>query len=340
MKYLIIIYTFLQILNVCNCAQAEITEEEKKLWLERFQTGLQQRVSEANVPIDFYGKIIDQNGDPVVGAEIEYGIAGYSVTKVIDVTTGFAISSSEGIFEINNENGEKLFIREIKKKNYTYYVTQNPKSSFDYWAYGSSSRFVPNENEPIVFYVRKQEELAFTLKSDRLMSKDLDFGKVFYGSLKDGRVWPNDHPRFNFQRDFEMVVQRREGQDPLLTITMLGENAGVILSTETVYEAPANGYNSSLEIICEDDEKYVFFMRNKEGLYAKIEGYFSTMEPDHSLVRTDITSWLNPYGDRNLEADSDIPVEIWVQLEKEAKAAFRENKIPEKPNLQQLIGEQ
>ena len=339
MKLLATCYATLLIVLLGSYAQAEPTEEEKKRWLEHFQSGLQQRVSEANVEINFYGRIEDQNGDPVVGAEVEYDFSRYSVTTFMDVITKTVKTDSVGRFEILGETGDSLSISDIRKKGYTYYVVQNPITDFDYWAHLEVNRFIPNENDPIVFHVRKQDELAFTIKSDSLMSRDMAFDKLFYGSLKDGRVWPSDHPRFKFQRDFEMVATRREGQDPVLTITVPGENSGIILSDETTYTSPVSGYGPSLEMICEEDKVYVFFMRSKDGLYARIEGEFSTMEPDHPLVRTDITSWLNPYGDRNLETDSDIPVEVWVQLEKEAQSAFRNNKIPEKPDLQQLIGE-
>jgi hypothetical protein len=340
MKAWKIVITISVILLGCSFAQAEMTDKEKAIQLERYQNTLRKLETEANVTINFYGKIEDQNGDPVVDAEVEYGITSYSVVNVLDVSTGFAISDSGGNFEIRNKTGASLSIREVRLKGYSYSPRQNPKTGFDYWADLEVNRFLPNENEPIVFYVRKQGEIAFTIKADSLMSKDIDFGKVFYGSLKDGRVWPSDHPRFKFQRDFEMVAQKREGQDPILTIATFGDYSGIILSDENIFTAPASGYSTSLEFPCVKGEKYFFFMKNKDGLYARIEGKFRSREPNAQEVRTYLTLWLNPYGDRNLETDSDIPVEIWIQLEKEARAAFRDNKIPEKPDLQQLVNGQ
>ena len=119
MKYIATWCAILLMIHVGNFAQAEPTEEEKRLWLERFQSGLQQRVSEANVEINFYGRIEDQNGDPIVGAEVEYDFSRYNVATFMDVITKTVITDWAGRFEILGEIGDSLSISDIKKSGYT-----------------------------------------------------------------------------------------------------------------------------------------------------------------------------------------------------------------------------
>jgi hypothetical protein len=57
--------------------------------------------------------------------------------------------------------------------------------------------------------------------------------------------------------------------------------------------------------------------------------------------RISYKAWINPYGSRNLEYESDLAGQwrLRKQLEREAKTNLLQNKRPSKPDLPKLVKE-
>jgi hypothetical protein len=101
-----------------------------------------------NVPIAFWGKVVDQDGTPLVGADVKIHVRHWSLTPTLG-THGSALgfksrTDSLGIFSISNVTGDVLGIDAITLEGYEL----SPKTvrAFNY-AEGS----VANSTNPAVF---------------------------------------------------------------------------------------------------------------------------------------------------------------------------------------------
>lgn len=84
---------------------------------------LQQMQADWQKPIDFYGKVIDENSNPVVSANIQFRWSGLS-DKVFKAATE---SDVEGLFSLHGKQGRVLDVLVSKEG---YYGSRNDKTGF------------------------------------------------------------------------------------------------------------------------------------------------------------------------------------------------------------------
>ena len=76
-----------------------------------------QRLHEKKV--DFSGRLIDQNGQPVAQAKVQYCIQGYGLAKPAPRRKfGEVVSNDDGFFDIHEGRGCELFIKKVEKRGY------------------------------------------------------------------------------------------------------------------------------------------------------------------------------------------------------------------------------
>src|SRR5580704_15398971 len=109
-----------------------------------------------NVPITFYGKVIDQSNQPVVGAKVDgYVVTGYLKTpREIGQKVDFVslVSDSEGKFALENTNGMSIQISSVDKEGYKL----SPKQVKTTYLY-NPSEFHPDINNPVIFKMWKKQ---------------------------------------------------------------------------------------------------------------------------------------------------------------------------------------
>jgi len=108
-------------------------------------------------PIDFYGKVIDENSNPVEEANIQFVWAGFA-DKVDRATT---TSDAEGLFSLHGKTGQNLHVS-VNKQG--YYVSRMDKFDFQYSL--ASDIYTPEEWNPVVFHLHSKGRGASLVTSD------------------------------------------------------------------------------------------------------------------------------------------------------------------------------
>ncbi|HMM19070.1 MAG TPA: hypothetical protein PKC47_16385, partial [Petrimonas sp.] len=107
------------------------------------------------VPVVFYGKVVDLDGQPVKDVDVSLDIDTIDGVKIFNLKT-----DNNGLFSINSK-GVMLSIRNISKDTYEYSIKRNPERSFEYSTFGGHYH-VPDPAKPVVFYLRKRSHPNYT----------------------------------------------------------------------------------------------------------------------------------------------------------------------------------
>ena len=126
------------------------------------QKGIKEWKDEAG-KIVFYGKIVDQFGNPVesvfvtVDAPIPVGYQeDKSRKRQVRTDMDGCFKVAKDIYGFKDFMGGNLFVDEIEKDGYEYIRGIDQEMSFSY-AKNDPNRFNPEKNRPVVFHMRKKE---------------------------------------------------------------------------------------------------------------------------------------------------------------------------------------
>ncbi len=328
--------------------------------------------------INFYGKVLDEQGLPVEGAEVMLHLKRYSTSappwfeQIIDISLK---SDKQGRFSITNEKGRDLFVKEVKRKGYEPSLIHHTKISYNY-SPEMDAVFVPDPLTPVVFWMRKKGDETFVLTDGLTSSKrpNFTFKQEESGTQKGVdiiqglNIQEKDLPKPTFNGDpLFCDLKAKATFDPKIqTWTMVltpgGSEGGILFSDRLLYEAPAEGYLSSYTIQPEAFWK-AFGLTESSGrvekgkiiqnpgiylyLRSRIPGLYSRTHITHLVAKKEEiylgggSTVINPYGDRNLEQATELPGEVKGQLANEVRETCRlnPNARPPKPDLQKLTQE-
>lgn len=252
--------------------------------------------------IDFWGKVIDQHGDPVLGARVHYS----AVDKYFkDGTKYEGTSDEQGLFSISNIKGAGLFVSVAKPG---YYGTKQSGGSFGYGM--PSGEAPPSKQNPAVFVLQKMGETEPLIKlapGSVLVPKDGTPRKL---SLR------NERGRLSAASDGDLQVELwsdyqpppPHGQRYDWRVRISVPNGGLAeRATGFTFEAPTGNYAPVLEFdMPAATERWrpslekEFFLWLADGCFARVKLNIIT-GGDHFV---DLESYLNPApGHRNLEFD-------------------------------------
>jgi hypothetical protein len=257
-----------------------------------------------NVPIAFYGKVIDQSNQPVAGVdvrlEIHFGYltsptSGEVRSKPVSLTT-----DTNGIFVLTGENGSYVQFLTIEKEGYKLLPKQE-KMGFMYYPKP------PNlgVNNPVVFKMWKQRGAEPLIASGWHGNVTCD-GVPLIFDLRNGKLAKDGNLRITCTRvPLQIVPREHKRYDYSFQIAMLG---GGIQTTEDefTYLAPEGGYAPSITLGAKaDNTKWVgnvkqeFYIKTVDGHYGRlsVDWYADLSSPTHF----EWDSSINPSGSRNLE---------------------------------------
>ena len=113
----------------------EFKAEGERLLARKWYNQIKERMKSIDLPIQFYGKVIDQNGVPLVNAVVTYYTSGYcpdnyeryyfNTNRPVNVVK----TNNSGLFEITGVEGAELIIKKLEISGYEY-LKEN--TSFDY----------------------------------------------------------------------------------------------------------------------------------------------------------------------------------------------------------------
>lgn len=254
----------------------------------------QQMQEDWQKPIEFYGKVLDQNSNAVAGAGIQFRWA--DMTENVNMSS--TQSDNDGLFSLHGKLGRSLHVWVGKEG---YYASHGGEESFLYSL--ADNIFAPDPQNPVVFNLRKKGngEALVSMKQNYAVSRD---GSPLGIDLTTGKTTPNGSGDLVVQcwtQDAGKPSGAKYDWRCVLTIP-----SGGIVSTdeEFAFLAPESGYTLSTEIAMpaerpgwQDQVDLKFFYRLADGRYGRMK--FSMIAGGHHFCMID--SVLNPSGSRNLE---------------------------------------
>jgi len=287
---------------------------------EDWNTFLRNRaIAEAsNQRVLFYGKVLDQNGDPVVDATVRAtSTARAGVAEALASGKGqkhkelAATTDAKGCFNLDGGRGFGLHIQKISKEGYVL----KPYSASQF-IYGqllrdpSSSRFHhPDPTKPVVFHMWKLSELE-NIKSyyGAALRMEVDTNRDIlnhpYVDLIEGKIH-NDA-----RSEWDLMLERLDDNEAEWRIRLIANKGGFheAMNDSFLFEAPTDGYSNVLEISAEDSRawpggKWSGYVKLREGsAFGAIR--FSVIVHPSGTCRVAISdARVNPHGSRNLQYD-------------------------------------
>jgi hypothetical protein len=257
---------------------------------------------EWKMPIEFYGRVIDGEQQPVTNASVQFQWTDMSPTGT---STARSESDAQGLFSISGRRGKRLEVH-VTKDGYHSEGGLGGKS-FEYAAFFEGIFHRPDPNHPVLFVLTKK------LPAEHLIAKHIftrgSYERPNYYDIVRGTISQLKPPT-----GLEFVVTRGEspqGQPFPWTAEIRPVNAGILESAEEYPQmAPQNGYND-LWSRTEAESAEPFIQTVKTQLYVKTnDGRYAVVriELSHPNLRSeglglDITSYLNPSGSRNIDHD-------------------------------------
>jgi hypothetical protein len=257
------------------------------------------KIKEAySAPIAFFGRVLDQNGNPIPEAAVHYSIED-KYFKNGSKREG--LSDAGGFFQIEGVSGAGIWVNVAKSG---YDGTDRSGASFGYGV--PSGNRPPSKEYPAIFVLRKK---AVADPLIRLSGRQFEIpknGEPRGIDLTNGKSRPGDEAQIEVESwvndEVKGASQRFDWQ---CRLTVPG--GGLMQRDQGNFEAPAEGFKPSDEFkFSKSDSNWSssaereYFLKLRDGNYARI--HFQMMAGGHYNFFV-IESYLNPSGSRNLEFD-------------------------------------
>jgi hypothetical protein len=260
-----------------------------------------------DVPIDFYGKLEDQFGGPVVEAEVKGSIRVINGDRrgADQLTT---TSDANGLFQFHGK-GQDISTMP-SKKGYAL-ASLNGGGNYSMLA-PEGERLHPDPNNPVVIKMWKLQG-AEPLLSINQHYKLHYTPQPIYFDLLTSEVVPNGG-------DIKLIVKRPQGiisgqNRPDWSVQVEAVGGGVMDSggqERVAYVAPETGYESSTNFIFSTNPPYKwfggfdqgFFLMSRNGqVYSKLRFSFNINDDPDGLMSIAFRGIANTNSSRNWEGD-------------------------------------
>lgn len=253
-------------------------------------------------PINFYGRVLDDDAQPVANAAVSFSWNSLSESGTSRATTE---SDEQGLFSLNGASGKRLYV-EVSKTG--YYVSGTNRIAFEY-ANPFDGLFRPDPNRPVLFHLRKKGEGIDLITSQYgvvphfAVPMPLDVAAIRVDLLEREVVasgfleLSQNKPPYAEWKQADSWSFRME----------IREGGFVEHSEEFPFEAPEEGYQPILEFHFEKNagrwatriSRDYYFKFGSPAKYGRLQLRTSIMDQGARL-----TYAINPTGSRNLEPKS------------------------------------
>ena len=269
---------------------------------------------ENRIPINFYGKIVDQFGNPVEGAQVD--MWWWTIDSPTGKSERTVHSDSQGMFSLAGKKGKRL-VMSFSKEGYYGAASEN-QTSFEYADPYIDTYHDPDPRNPVKFLMRKKGTPANLFRGDvdlRLREPGASSGiDLFAGKAAEAgqgqmqvTTWKPDLSEKEaknmsiFPYDWKIKLE-------------IGDGGFIANKDHFPLTAPENGYQTTIE------ENLHAEGGNSAGILFKRTFYFRVGKPpyNYGLMRVfafgddkgvQVTYMLNTTpGDRNLETGSEKDV--------------------------------
>jgi len=271
-------------------------------WAEWRRRRAEDPYFEWKMPINFWGKVVDQNNKPVPGTTVAFTWNNYSEQGNAKKITS---TDDEGNFSLIGVNGKGMSLM-VEKQG--YHALQGGLGSYEYAAFFDGNYHQPDPKKPVVFRLIKK------LEADPLIA-----GRVHYKLAYDRAPYYYDLEKATLSRQIPKVgikfgftrSESQQGQPFDWSWTVEGVNSNLRpTDDEFAQMAPKEGYTSQWQV--SQSAKAERFMQvaktrlytlTSDGRYAVVDLYYVQSNRRDSGPFLTVKSLLNPSGSRNLEYD-------------------------------------
>ena len=248
------------------------------------------------MPIEFYGKVVDQFGEPVSDARVNF--VWTTVIGPVPDPKRTVMSGSDGRFKIKGIQGKGISV-DILKDGYTY--TRNSHGSFEYAAFYQDNFHVPDPNNPVIFRLQKLmgAEPMYVFQPYGNIAPD---GSPLLLDIPSGKIAANGDISFSVQFGDKQVEDKID-----YTLTIRAQNgAGFVVSQEEfAFNAPESGYQKEMTIrqnITDTNynrfQNFHFYAKTRNDKYSMVAVEISVPR-NPGAIKFDSTIYYNPSGSRN-----------------------------------------
>lgn len=267
-----------------------------------------EAIEATNVPINLWGKVVDENSLPVTRVKIDYD---YSIEhgNLLGVAwsdqetrSGQVVTDRDGLFSVEGLKGHALSILAIKHPDYQF--RGKGAVSFDFYGSTASGKFVSDQRKPVIFtMVQKQRlEPLIHMKGNLRVRGD---GTPERWNLWQGESDPKGELMVTFRR--EPAVLRRPGQAATWSAELQIVGGGIIEAPwdDDVRRAPEAGYADSLLYPDREQKQGVpyrsFYVKTADARFGRLQIELDA-RGEGASAPCYIASDMNPRpGSRNLE---------------------------------------
>jgi hypothetical protein len=245
-------------------------------------------------PIRFYGKVVDEDGNPVKGAKIFYGW-----TSMLGSPEAETKSGADGVFKITGIRGKVLEV--IPSHPDYHFSRQTNRTAFDYAAFYEPHYHVPDAKNPVVFkMVRKGvpepliefERRFVEFNQDRILEIKLPGKLTLVWKLIENYKKPYDHDPANLRWKSEVKINGAQLQPCM---------------EEFPRKAPAEGYKPQIDLDLSTPQPPNWISDKAGGrFYVQSENGYGLLVIDMfpGSGTGNVYYLHNPTPSRNLEIDS------------------------------------
>lgn len=150
-------------------------------WVEWNEKNALDFSFEWKVSINFFGKVVDENGNPVNGAKILFA---WTDLSRAGTSSKQSTSDEQGLFDLTGKTGKFLEVRVSKEG---YYAYSENRFAFEYAAFFDENYHQPNAKTPVVFRLRKKGDIPQELIVRRALMGIKPNGEPHYIDLQTTR---------------------------------------------------------------------------------------------------------------------------------------------------------
>lgn len=253
-------------------------------------------------PVHFYGKVVDQNNQPVSGASVFVHVRGSLGVKEITVKT-----DGLGVFSVTNESGHLILIDSIALAGYEFKISQNLLNN----DFEINDNYHPDPAKPVIYIVRKKEPPATVIPGRLSLVLNEQHSAYEVDLIKKSRGDPGQFGKDPFQiaKHADFIIKGKASEDRksfTITVEATDQASGVQLKDELLYMAPENGYleKDSVAILPPGNVNKYLYVKGRNGkLFSRVDLEIRMQSNDSASVS--LHSWTNPTGSRNVDFDDD-----------------------------------
>lgn len=254
------------------------------------------------MPINFFGKVVDQGGQSVRGAQVEFGwndLSGEGTSK------GQVLTDAQGAFSLTNQKGKMLQV-DVSKDGY-YKLKSERLRSFEYADFSDKDYHEPDASKPVLFHLVKKGAGDPLLTGNVEMNAPANGTPVRMDLLNGGRVAPEG------QLEIAAVTSTLQYPprffDWRATISVPG--GGLVEQTDELgLAAPGEGYAPQVQfnypVGAPDWKRSVrrkYYIRFGSPVkYGRVE-----IDVNGGRQAVSVSYAVNPSGSQNLEPSDAVP---------------------------------